>query len=149
MKTRHHGGVLTGSTPRSGPRACVVRGVARPPAGPSPDDTRRLRPSCDQRRRKEAEDQEHRERVSPPAYDGQEGDALALPEPRRQCTPRCLPYFSTANASRSTQGRPEVPTTTSLTVRVPEVDQVFCHASARYFVVVAYRSTVATYVPLT
>src|SRR5450759_1427853 len=85
----------------------------------------------------------------PPAYDGQEGDALALPEPRRQCTPRCLPYFSTANASRSTRGRPEVPTTTSLTVRVPEVDQVFCHASARYFVVVAYRSTVATYVPLT
>src|SRR5664280_1695025 len=89
-----------------------------------------------------------RTRVSP-AYDGQEGDALALPEPRRQCTPRCLPYFSTANASRSTRGRPEVPTTTSLTVRVPEVDQVFCHASARYFVVVAYRSTVATYVPLT
>ena len=54
------------------------------------------------------------------------------------------PHFSTAKASRSTRGRPEVPTTTSLTVRVPEADQVFCQARTRYLAVVAYRLTVAT-----
>lgn len=44
-------------------------------------------------------------------------------------------YFTTANASRSTRGRPLVPTTTSLTVRVPEAAQVLCQAMTRYVVV--------------
>lgn len=51
-------------------------------------------------------------------------------------------YFKTTKASRSTRGRPDVPTTTSLIVRVAQVDQVCCQATARYWVEERCKSTV-------
>ena len=51
-------------------------------------------------------------------------------------------YFMTTKASTSTRGRPGVPTTTSLIVRVATLGQVDCHTTTRYLVVLRYRSIV-------
>ena len=55
-------------------------------------------------------------------------------EGTRTVLPASGGYFKVTKASRSTRGRPLVPTTMSLTILVAEVDHVFCQATTRYLV---------------